>query len=383
VTGQVHGILYLDPEGKAVSPLYTWQDRRGRLPVPKDLCGSDAADWVGWIEKKTGCIVPAGYGLLTHLINRWQGKVPGSATGLCTILDYVTMELTGRQTPLMDATNAHSWGFFDLEQLVFQEDVLKSLGIDTGFLPPIVPNGTSAGRHSCGAEVYTALGDNQAGFAGTVENPAESVLINIGTSGQISVYVPGGELEGADISAGWIGGVEIRPYPGGGHLLSGASLAGGSAFRLLEALFREICETFGKGDPGQLFDAMTALADSPEDFPYPLAVETCFYGTRENQHAAGSISGITKDNLNSRALIQGFLNGIADELYRFYTALPQRLRREKTGIIGVGNGLRKNPPLRKTVSRSFGLPVFMTDYTEEAAIGAARLAGQALAAGKK
>ena len=29
LTGQMHGILYADAEGKAVSPLYTWQDGRG------------------------------------------------------------------------------------------------------------------------------------------------------------------------------------------------------------------------------------------------------------------------------------------------------------------------------------------------------------------
>ncbi len=32
VTGQMHGILYLNNCGNAVSPLYTWQDGRGDLP---------------------------------------------------------------------------------------------------------------------------------------------------------------------------------------------------------------------------------------------------------------------------------------------------------------------------------------------------------------
>ena len=32
VTGQMHGIVYTDTNGKAVSPLYTWQDGRGNLP---------------------------------------------------------------------------------------------------------------------------------------------------------------------------------------------------------------------------------------------------------------------------------------------------------------------------------------------------------------
>ena len=30
VTGQMHGILYVDSQGQPVSPLYTWQDNRGQ-----------------------------------------------------------------------------------------------------------------------------------------------------------------------------------------------------------------------------------------------------------------------------------------------------------------------------------------------------------------
>ena len=32
LTGQMHGILYIDQEGRALSPLYTWQDQQGNLP---------------------------------------------------------------------------------------------------------------------------------------------------------------------------------------------------------------------------------------------------------------------------------------------------------------------------------------------------------------
>ena len=32
VTGQMHGIVYLDTDGRCLSPLYTWQDERAALP---------------------------------------------------------------------------------------------------------------------------------------------------------------------------------------------------------------------------------------------------------------------------------------------------------------------------------------------------------------
>jgi len=37
VTGQMHGILYVDAKGRAVSPLFTWQDGRGGLIFRKNM----------------------------------------------------------------------------------------------------------------------------------------------------------------------------------------------------------------------------------------------------------------------------------------------------------------------------------------------------------
>ena len=48
LTGQMHGILYVDQEGNAVSPLFTWQDGRGNQP----LAGGKSP--VGLIYEKTG-----------------------------------------------------------------------------------------------------------------------------------------------------------------------------------------------------------------------------------------------------------------------------------------------------------------------------------------
>jgi sedoheptulokinase len=35
LTGQMHGIVYLNEQGQAISPLYTWQDGRGDQPHPE------------------------------------------------------------------------------------------------------------------------------------------------------------------------------------------------------------------------------------------------------------------------------------------------------------------------------------------------------------
>lgn len=43
LTGQMHGIVYTDREGRAVSPLYTWEDGRGDQ---REFDGETAASWI-------------------------------------------------------------------------------------------------------------------------------------------------------------------------------------------------------------------------------------------------------------------------------------------------------------------------------------------------
>ena len=48
VTGQMHGIVYLDASGEPVSPLYIWQDGRG------DLSYDENTSWAGHLSQVTG-----------------------------------------------------------------------------------------------------------------------------------------------------------------------------------------------------------------------------------------------------------------------------------------------------------------------------------------
>ena len=85
ITGQMHGILYVDANGSAVSPLYTWQDGRAGLGSPS-FCQI--------LEERSGYRLAPGYGLATHVANLMNGNVPNNAVKLCTIMDYIVMKLT-------------------------------------------------------------------------------------------------------------------------------------------------------------------------------------------------------------------------------------------------------------------------------------------------
>ena len=120
-----------DDQGDAVSSLVTWQDGRG------DLKGADGLSTAERMTAVTGMPVSTGFGLVTHAYNMENGLVPSSARKLCTIMDYVGMQLTGRREPLMHVTNAASLGLFDVEKGAFCQAKLKSAKIDPGFLPSV------------------------------------------------------------------------------------------------------------------------------------------------------------------------------------------------------------------------------------------------------
>lgn len=83
LTGQMHGIVYIDQTGTCVSPLYTWQDGRG------SLCEKGQCSLVQEIKEKCDLEAASGYGLVTHICNLKHGLVPERAVGFCTIMDIL------------------------------------------------------------------------------------------------------------------------------------------------------------------------------------------------------------------------------------------------------------------------------------------------------
>ena len=365
LTGQMHGILYLNAKGEAVSPLYTWQDGRG------DQRQENGLSLVEQIRQKQQLPVATGYGLVTHIYNKIHNLVPESAVSICTIMDYVGMALTGREKPLIHASNGASLGFFDGENLRFQEEKLKEWGVDCSVLPELASDGKVLGYYQ-GRLITVALGDNQAGFLGAAGMEPGTALVNMGTGGQISL------LSDKYVEAP---GIEARPFMAGQYLLVGASLCGGRAYAILEGFLRSYAVAAGAKDQSQ-YEVMARLAEKAEgemlarlgDVTQPaevLLVNTTFQGTRQDPALRGSILNISDDNFTPEHLIYGVLEGMAQELYGFYETMCQSGMCDINRLVGSGNGLRMNPVLQRIFERKFRKELELADCQEEAACGAA------------
>lgn len=354
LTGQMHGIVYLDRNGQYVSPLYTWQDGRGNLPL------SGTQSLTEEIYQKYGVRVPAGYGLVTHIYNVRMGLVPENAASLCTIPDCLGVVLTGRKRPMIHISNAASLGCYDAVKNCFMTEVLSACGADPDMLPEVTSEFSVLG-HYRGIPVTAALGDNQASFLGSVGIKEHTLLLNMGTGGQISV------LSDQYYEAP---GIEARPFVKDKYLLVGSSLCGGRAYAILERFLRSYMKAAGAEEQAQ-YEIMEKLAEAGSHSVHGLDVVTAFKGTRVNPSLRGSITGIDEDNFTPENLIYGVLHGMAKELYDMYQQIYKGTGIPAKHLIASGNGLRKNAVLQQIFCKLFGSEMELAVYEEEAACGAA------------
>ena len=79
LTGQMHGIVYVDAAGQLLSPLYTWQDETGAQP------GLGGKSMAARLTARTGYPLASGYGLVTLACHQAAGTIPDGAAAVCTI----------------------------------------------------------------------------------------------------------------------------------------------------------------------------------------------------------------------------------------------------------------------------------------------------------
>ncbi len=331
VTGQMHGIVYTDKCGNAVSPLYIWQDGRGNLPYRDTTYAKHLNSF-------------SGYGNVTDFYNRENGIRPEDAVSYCTIHDYFVMKLTGLRKPLMHSSDAASFGCYNLSENKFDYDC----NVD------ITKDFCIAGEYK-GIPVSVAIGDNQASVFSTLADE-NNILLNIGTGSQVSV------VSDTPVVAE---NIETRPYFDGKYLIVGSALCGGRAYSILKNFYAEILSYVEDTDDEKVYAIMNKMIQNLDGAT--LKVDTRFAGTRSNAGLTGSITGVTCENFNPSQLTLGVLEGMATELYEMY----EKMGVSRNGIIASGNGIRKNAALVKIFENMFASDMKIPHHLEEAAFGAA------------
>lgn len=374
LTGQMHGVIGLDAKGQAVTNLVTWQDRSGdgRLPSGKTVLEEIRG-------KSPGLRVSNGYGLVT-LYNWKVVERLEQVAAFCTVPDYFGMKLTGEFSSLIDPSMAHSVGAYDVLGAKWDTAAIERLGLGGLAFPKVASTSSLRGNVNDSrvldksAEkriaVTTALGDNQASFIGTVREPQKSLLVNIGTGSQISHAIQRSEL---DALRDHIDGVdtELRPLMQDTLLVATCLTSGGVVYKRLHDFFVECGQELFGLDPHQagndLWTRMEECGSRAADVP-ELRVSPQFDGARSNPNVRGRIDNVGLTNLTPGNLIRATLKGVA-EYHRSF--VPAKVLDRIQCAYGSGNGLKKNGLLRRAFEDAFGRALVLSDYDEEAAVGAA------------
>lgn len=379
VTGQQHGVLICDDRLVPQTRFINWQDRRandaagdGRTYLEAALgrLGDD-------VPQRTGCRLAAGYLGATLFWLLQNAKLPASGTAVF-LADYLAARLT-ESRPVTDPTNAAGSGLLDVAARDWDPASLDALGIPDQLLPPVAEAGDLLGKIADGAAeatglppglpVFVALGDHQASVVGSVAERQRSVLVNVGTGGQVAAY------SDRFLTAA---GLETRPFPRGGYLLVSAGLCGGRTYALLERFFRTVGrQCFDAPPDAPLYARLNELAASAPPGADGLRCLPLFTGTRADPSLRASWTRIDADNFTPAHLARSLLEGMARVFHDGFEAIRGAARGPRDAcdrLVGAGNGLRENAVLADCVARQFGLPLLLPRHREEAAFGAALLA---------
>ena len=363
ISGQMHGIVYIDARGSPVSPLFTWQDMRAEEIL------ETGSSCVSCLRQITGSSLSCGYGSVTHFYHCYRNRVPAGAVTFCTIGDLAALSLTREKTPVLHPSQAAGLGLFDPEHNVFDEDRIaearkvcaRGSQMALSFFPAVSCEPACVGETKDGIPVFISIGDNQASFAGSVRDTEKTLLVNVGTGGQISCKTEKSVV---------LRESECRPYFGGDFLWVGSSLCGGRALALLEQFFRKIAAGAGAA-PDHMYEWIDRLSERAPDLENPLQFNTQFDGTRSDPHSFASIQSLRPENFTPEHFVAGILQGVADELVSMYRQAEKHLDFAPSFLVGSGNGLRKNRVWRDVFSRKLEAPLLVPICKEEAAFGAA------------
>lgn len=357
LSSQMHGILYVDKDGQAVSSYYTWQNQRG-------LKTTGGISLEHELSSLLGQQVYTGYGIVTHYSLFREGTIPPSARYICNIGDYVCMKLTGGSIPVTDITLGSSMGICSLETGTKTKE-LEAIGTTfNSYLPEMVSTTTLLGNYSH-IPVIQPLGDNQASFLGSVKDRDKSILLNYGTAGQISFFSEERETHS---------GLEMRPLGNEGYIHVAFSLCGGKSYALLARFFEETVSLFTPNqqvDPMRVMDEMSIDCTEESIDCMPL-----FLGKRDGKGEFGYFKNITEANFTPQHVLTAVVQGMAKELYQYYEGLSDTTKHRFSHLVGAGNGIRKNRHLQNAVSYKFGKPVSLVSHSEESCLGAIINAGK-------
>jgi len=387
LTGQMHSTVILDRDGDTIGNVITWQDRRSLSQTPRGtLLGELQARATDEAMLPTGCRLSPGYLGTTLFALRRLGQLDESVFSVSFVADWIGSCLAAT-APVTDRSHAASSGMYDLVADHWSDQLLEAAEVPLKWLPKVVESGSLIGQ-ACrpiadrtglpqDLPVFNAIGDNQASVLSVLPDLPGTLLINIGTGGQIVWRIPQFARQlplDTRVLPGSFGrdGCISKPQ----FMIVGAGLSGGDAIAWVNRTVRSWLSDFGitvtEDDVWRQLSARAAAAPNTSE---ELVCEPFFRGTRYEPDRRGLLRGIGLGNLTPANLLASVLDGIAQSMFDVWQSSPTSATSTLRRVAMSGNAVKHNRLLVDAVQRRFQVPVEVAHHSEEAATGAAMLAG--------
>src|SRR5271156_1778926 len=364
LTGQMHGCVMLDADGKVLRPALIWVDQR-----TQPQCD--------WLTEKIGferlieltCNPALPNFTLTKLlwVREHQPEIFAKIVHVLCPKDYVRYRMTGEFA--MDMQEASGTLLLDVTNRRWSPEVAEAAGIPMEWLPRLFEGpeicaqisvaGAGATGLAAGTPVAAGAGDQGAGAVGMGILAPGSVSATIGTSGVVFAATaaptrdPLGRLH-----------TFCHAVPGRWHVM-GVTQAAGLSLRWLR-------DTIA---PGVDYDTLTAAAaevaagsDGLLWTPYLLGERTPHLDSSARAAFVGLTAGHTRAHL-----VRAVLEGVAYSLKDTFTLFAE------LGIpvkgVRLGGGGARGPLWREIQAAVYGYTADVLVAEEGGAFGAALLAG--------
>ena len=370
LSGQMHGAVLLDEQGRVVRPALIWCDVRTEKQC-RDLTAQVGADKL----IRLTCNPALTNFTLTKCL--WvRENEPENWRRVRSLMlpkDYVRFRLTGERAT--DVADASGTLLLDVANRRWSKEMLKLMQIDDSLLPRLYESPEICGRISdAGAEatglkkdtpVVAGAGDQAAGAIGMGIVSPGTVSATIGTSGVVLAATDHPALDSR-------GRVHTFCHAVPGRWIAmGVTQAAGLSLRW----FRD---QFGSGDRQQSQQSYESLiaeaAKAPPGCdgllwaPYLMGERTPYL----DPAARGMLVGLTASHTRSH-VIRAILEGVAFSLRDTFTIF--REMEVPVTKIRLGGGGARSPLWRQIQADIYGQPVETVEAEEGAAYGAAILAG--------
>ncbi|GAB4145181.1 MAG: xylulokinase [Planctomycetota bacterium] len=349
VSGQQHGAVALDREGRPVRPAKLW-------------CDTSTVEQARALSVALGRPVPAGY-TASKLLWLKQREPESWARTEHVLLphDYVNFRLTGRM--VMEPGDASGTGFFDPVLRAFDERAMAAIdGRLPSMLPPLLEPGAPAGTLSAGGAALLGLepgvlvsaggGDNMMSAIGAGATREGVFVLSLGTSATIftrterCIADPTGAIAPFCSSDGaWLPLLCVM-----------------NATKVLE----EVCLAFGLGHE-ELCERASRLPLGGDGLHWLVFLQ----GERvpDLPEAAGSLLGMRPGCLDPGRLYRAAIEGVACSLGHGLSRM--RALGLDVGVVRLAGGASANPVARSVLADVLGAEVVPLLEPESAALGAA------------